>query len=94
MKVITPAKPFFKFVPRLNPSFSVFSLDNGMIVQSNIQSNEVVFLSTVLFTEGQTYSFTITSEEGIIYKGKMIFLKNGTDVQNYNAQTQDTKRWT
>ena len=29
----------------------------------------------------------------IIYKGKIIFLKNNTDVQNYTNQSQDNKRW-
>ena len=93
MKVITLENPTFSFVPRFNSSFAALFLDNGIAVSNMIANDTVTFLDTTVFVEGQTYSFTISSEEGIVYKGKLIYLKDGTDIQNYNAQSQDTKRW-
>lgn len=94
MKVITNDTITFKFVPRFVYSSATLTFDNGLDVQNAVANNNVVtILDTSKFTEGENYAFTITSNNEIVYKGKIIFLKNGTDVQNYNAQTQDTKRW-
>jgi hypothetical protein len=93
MKVITQNTTVFKFVPRFTFNSAVLTFDEGLEVENVVSNNQVTILNTSLFTEGQNYAFTITSNNEIVYKGKIIFLKNGTDVQNYNAQTQDTKRW-
>lgn len=93
MKVITPNTTVFKFVPRFTFNSAVLTFDEGLEVENVVSNNQATILDTSLFTEGQNYAFTITSNNEIVYKGKIIFLKNGTDVQNYNAQTQDTKRW-
>jgi hypothetical protein len=93
MKVITLNTTIFKFVPRFTFNSAILTFDEGLEVQNVVSNNQVTILNTSLFTEGQNYAFTITSNSEIVYKGKIIFLKNGTDIQNYSAQTQDTKRW-
>lgn len=93
MKVITPNNTIFKFVPRFTFNSAVLTFDEGLEIENVVSNNQVTILNTSLFTEGQNYAFTITSNNEIVYKGKIIFLKNGTDIQNYSAQTQDTKRW-
>lgn len=93
MKVITPDTTIFKFVSRFTFNSAFLTFDEGLEVQSVVSNNEVTIVDTSLFTEGRNYAFTITSNNEIAYKGKIIFLKNGTDIQNYSAQTQDTKRW-
>ena len=98
MKVITTSKPYFKIIPRFLSGQPILEFENKMIVAYQIleQKNilKVIFTNTTLFVEGQNYSFTIKSISGIIYKGKLMFVKTNTNLQNYSAQTQDTKRWT
>lgn len=93
MKVITPEKNSFKFIPRISYLTASFILDSGVVVTNTVLNNIVTVTDVTKFTEGENYSFTIISNGITIYKGKLIFLKSGTDIQNYNAQTQDTKRW-
>lgn len=97
MKVITAENPFFKVVPRSLSMTTTLTFDNSMVVPFSvfIEHNQlkVIFMNILLFTEGESYSFTLKNLNQIIYKGKLIFVKNSTDIQNYSAQTQDTKRW-
>jgi hypothetical protein len=100
MKVVTQEIPVIKCSPRFYPLLAdvlVFTLDNGTIIPFNwtIEKNNIVATleSTAGFTQGSNYSFTITKGTDIVYKGKLMFLKDGTDVQNYTDKSQDTKRW-
>ncbi len=100
MKVVTQAVPIIKLSPRFYPALLdvlVFVLDNGTIIPFTwvIEQNNIVatISDTAGFTQGSNYSFTITQGTDIVYKGKLIFLKDGTDVQNYTDKSQDTKRW-
>mgnify|MGYP000090086591 FL=1 len=100
MKVVTQAVPIIKFSPRFYPALLdvlVFTLDNGTVIPFTwiIEKNNIVATlgSTEGFTQGSNYSFTITKGTDIVYKGKLFFLKDGTDVQNYTDKSQDTKRW-
>lgn len=100
MKVVTQAIPIIKFSPRFYPAsldVLVFTLDNGAVIPFTwtVEKNNIVATleTTAGFTQGSNYSFTITKGTDIVYKGKLIFLKDGTDVQNYTDKSQDTKRW-
>ena len=100
MKVVTQAIPIIKLVPRFYPLVTdnlIFTLDNGSIISTTweIVKNTIVVTieETTGFVQGTAYSFTLTRNSEIVYKGKLIFLKDGTDVQNYTDKSQDTKRW-
>lgn len=100
MKVVTEAIPIIKVVPRLYPTLGdnlIIEFENGMtndfIWTVNKNVLVITFSNTSLFKQRENYSFTIFNGEEIIYKGKIIFLKNGTDVQNYSNNSQDNKRW-
>ncbi len=100
MKVVTEAIPVIKLVPRFYPALSddlIFNLDDGTVLDFTwtIEKNNIIVTieSTAGFVQGQTYSFTIKKGADIVYKGKIIFVADGTDIQNYTNQSQDTKRW-
>jgi hypothetical protein len=100
MKVVTEAIPIIKLVPRFYPDLLddlIFTLDDGLIIpiEWEIAKNTVVAIigETVGFVQGTAYSFTITRSTDIVYKGKIIFVANDTDVQNYTNQSQNTRRW-
>ena len=100
MKVVTQAVPVIKCSPRFYPALLdvlVFTLDNGTVIPFawTIEKNNIVATLEDItgFTQGSNYSFTITHAGKEVYKGKLIFLKDGTDVQNYTDKSQDTKRW-
>jgi len=100
MKVVTEAIPIIKVVPRYYPTLSddlLIEFENGMTNDFiwTISKNLLIitFSDTSLFIQRENYPFTIFKGEDIIYKGKIIFLKNGTDVQNYTNNSQDNKRW-
>lgn len=100
MKVVTQAIPIIKIVPRSYPVMGdvlVFELETGQTIDVNWLRNnniiEVTLIDTSLFEQRGNYSFTLSNSESVIYKGKIIFLKNDTDVQNYTNQSQDNKRW-
>lgn len=100
MKVVTQAIPIISFVPRLYPLLSdtlTLAFEDGFIIPFSfvLDKNMVVITleSTSDFIQRGNYSFTVFLGTEIIYKGKIIFLKNGTDVQNYTNQSQDNKRW-
>lgn len=100
MKVVTTSLPIIKIVPRLYPSTGnllVLELETGQIL-SNTWTRENNLISITItdltqFEQRGNYSFTVSNSGVVIYKGKIIFLKNGTNVQNYTNQSQDNKRW-
>jgi len=100
MKVVTQAIPVIKFSPRFYPALSdtlVLTFDNGTVIPFEwtiVKNNIVATLeNTTGLIQGETYSFTVTKESDIVYKGKMIFVADNTDIQNYTNQSQNTKRW-
>lgn len=100
MKVITAALPLFRLVPRFYPDIEdelllVFENEMEIDFEWSIDKNmlAVILLDTSLMQQRENYSFTLLLGNEILYKGKLIFLKNGTDVQNYTNQSQDNKRW-
>lgn len=100
MKVVTESIPSFKLSPRFYPALSddiVLTLDDGTVLDFTwiIEKNNIVVTleSTTGFVQGNAYSFTITKGTDIVYKGKIIFVDDNTDIQNYTNQSQDTKRW-
>jgi hypothetical protein len=100
MKVVTQAIPVIKFSPRFYPSLSdtlVLTMDNGNIIPFSwvITKNNIVATlgNTTGLIQGENYSFTITRGQEIIYKGKIIFVADNTDIQNYSNKSQNTKRW-
>lgn len=100
MKVITQAVPVFRFVPRFYPSAEdilTLVFENGFEIDftwtTNRNTIEITLESTELMTQRGNYSFTVTQDGGILYKGKLVFLKDNTDVQNYTNQSQDNARW-
>lgn len=100
MKVVTTAVPIIKIVPRLYPNTGdvlVLELETGQTIDIDwVKSNnllEITLNDLAQFEQRGNYSFTISNSDVVIYKGKIIFLKNNTDVQNYTNQSQDNKRW-
>jgi hypothetical protein len=100
MKVVTTAMPIIDLVPRFYPySEDIITLEfeNGFIIPFTwvIGGNllTLTLTETSQFKQRENYSFTLFRGNEIVYKGKMIFLKNGTDVQNYTNNSQDNKRW-
>jgi len=100
MKVVTEAIPVVKLVPRFYPEITddlIFTLDDGLMIPITwemIKNTVVVTIGeTTGFIQGTTYSFTLTRNSEIVYKGKLIFVANDTDIQNYTNQSQNTKRW-
>jgi len=100
MKVVTEAIPVIELVPRFYPEITddlIFTLDDGAMIPITweiVKNTMVVTIEeTTGFIQGTTYSFTLTRNSEIVYKGKMIFVANDTDIQNYTNQSQNTKRW-
>jgi len=100
MKVVTAALPIIELVPRFYPIVLdelVLEFENGFIIPFTWSINNNLLILTITdisqFKQRENYSFTLLNDGEIIYKGKMIFLKNGTDVQNYTNNSQDNKRW-
>lgn len=100
MKVVTNAIPKFKIAPRLYPNTGdtlILELETGQILDIYwIKDNnllEITVNDLTKFEQRGNYSFTISNAGVVIYKGKIIYLKNGTDVQNYSNNSQDNKRW-
>lgn len=100
MKVVTQSVPVIKMVPRLYPIITdtlILELETGQILPITWLLNgnliEITITDISLFKQRGNYSFTVTNNDVVIYKGKIIFLKNNTDVQNYSNNSQDNKRW-
>lgn len=45
------------------------------------------------FAENQKFEVTILNDEKTIYLGKLIILKSGTDIQNYEYKQQTNSRY-
>lgn len=100
MKVVTNAIPIIKIAPRLYPTTGdslVLELETGQNIDIDwVKDNnllEITLNDLTKFEQRGNYSFTISNNGVVIYKGKIIYLKNGTDVQNYSNNSQDNKRW-
>lgn len=100
MKVVSQGNPVLKLVPRYYPLVNdvlTLEFENGINVPFNwVLSKNLIVITltdTSLLKQRENYSFTFLMGTKIIYKGKMIFLKNGTDIQNYTNNSQDNKRW-
>jgi hypothetical protein len=100
MKVVTQQNPILQLVPRYYPSVNdelILDFENGIIVPFTWILNKNLIVITITDTsflkQRENYSFTLYNSNEIIYKGKIIFLKNGTDIQNYTNNSQDNKRW-
>ena len=93
----------FSVVPRVYP----IALDNLLVTLRNEQTNvsfnaDVTFTTnnylnvTILnqpidFKVQNKYELTIKNDGNIIYLGKIIVLKEGADVQNYEYKTQNNE---
>jgi len=100
MKVVTQEIPIIKFSPRFYPDLSdtlVLTMDNANIIPFSwvITKNNIVATleNTTGLIQGETYSFTVTRGQEIVYKGKIIFVADNTDIQNYTNKSQNTARW-
>lgn len=100
MKVVTEAIPEITLIPRFYPLLTddlIFTIDDGLMIPITWETVKNVMIVTIGettgFVQGTTYSFTLTRNSEIVYKGKLIFVANDTDIQNYTNQSQNTKRW-
>lgn len=53
------------------------------------------FVIPLIFIAGDKYEISInnTTTSKLVYKGKMIVVKENTDIQNYTPSTQQTQRF-
>lgn len=99
MKVVTESVPVIKFVPRIYPvpeDTIIITFEDSLVIPFSwvVEKNIVIItLDNTNLVQRGNYSFSVLIGAEIIYKGKIIFLKDGTDVQNYTNQSQDNKRW-
>ena len=100
MKAVTEENPVIKLVPRYYPASGdnlILAFEDGFEIDFTWTQNkniiEITLLDTSKFTQGSDYAFLLSKDNEIIYKGVIVFLKNGTDIQNYETQSQDTSRW-
>ena len=100
MKVCTGLTTVIKIVPRRYPIVGdslVMTVENRppvVVLWSKINNAIAVTVDTPSnYAQGGYYSFTIKIGSEIIYIGKILYVKKGTDIQNYTANSQDTKRW-
>lgn len=100
MKAVTQDNPVIKLVPRYYPASGdnlTLTFEDGFDIDFTWTQNknilEVTLSDTSDFMQGSDYAFSLLKDGEIIYKGVIIFLKNGTDIQNYEMQTQETTPW-
>jgi hypothetical protein len=95
----------FSVIPRNYPS----EIDNISLTLRNEMTDEVITPNITFeigqkleititkqpdsFAENQKYEVTILNNETIIYLGKLIILKSGTDIQNYEYKQQTNSRY-
>lgn len=105
MKVITLDEPIIYLVPRVYPELTddltievvneetgeSFSEDPIWTIEK--QLIKIAVLETNLLVPLANYEFTLKNGSTIIYKGKMMLVDNNTDIQNFDPQTQEDKRW-
>lgn len=106
MKVLFLNNPLdFSLIPRKYPNIS----DELTLILRNENTNEQItpvfsFVVTdklqITITEQpldfktqNKYEVTVLNDSEIIYKGKLIVLDSGTDVQNYNYGSQTTSKY-
>ena len=95
----------FSAIPRKYPNISdtlTISLRNentGEVITPAITFTVTDKLNITLTTQPtdfktqNKYEVTISNGSEIIYKGKLIVLESGTDVQNYNYGSQTTSKY-
>lgn len=100
MKVITEAIPIIKLAPRFYPDdYNGVELifQNGLEIDFTIEKQKNLLVITLDNTTGfeqrEVSEFTLMQLGEIIFKGRVIFLKDNTDVQNYTNQSQDNTPW-
>lgn len=106
MKVLFLESPLeFSVIPRKYPNISdtlTLKLRNentGDVITPEItfivtQKLDITIIDQPLeFKTQNKYEVTISNDSEIIYKGKLIVLDEGTDVQNYNYGSQTTSKY-
>jgi hypothetical protein len=106
MKVLFLNTPLeFSLIPRKYPFISdelTLSLRNettGLLINPVITFTVSDKLDITLTTQPldfktqNKYEVTLLNDSEIIYKGKLIVLEEGTDVQNYNYGSQTTSKY-
>jgi hypothetical protein len=107
MKVLFLNTPLiFSLIPRKYPDISDILSLQLRNESTNITINNAVYFSTderKLYIELTTqpaefktqnkYEITLLNGLEIIYKGKLIVLESGTDIQNYDYGSQTTSRF-
>ena len=102
MKILFLDGPFiFKCVPRVDITFDALLVLNLRNEITNHEfSQEVNFTNVDLleielsfapadFKIQNKYEITLMNGNDIIYRGKLLILKSGTDIQNYEYKTQN-----
>jgi len=96
---------YFTVIPREYP----LEIDNISLILRNEFTDEVltpdisfevgqkleitIINQPLAFAENQKYEVQILKDETIIYLGKLIVLKEGTDIQNYEYRQQTNTRY-
>ena len=94
-------------VPRIAPIFSDILEITIISEDSNYKSTQGIdftlkngrisfkFNPLTPFKSGSKYSISIknTTTEAVIYRGKMLVVKQNTDIQNYTPSTQQAQRY-
>ena len=106
MKVLFLLEPLkFSLIPRKYPIISdtlTLNLRNeitGVVINPAItfivsdKLNITLTSQPLDFKTQNKYEVTILNGSQIIYKGKLIVLESGTDVQNYNYASQTTSKY-
>jgi hypothetical protein len=106
MKVLFLNEPLiFSVIPREYPSENdniSLTLRNEMT--DNLLTPSITFEvgqklqitivdESITFVENQKFEVTIKKDDKIIYLGKLIILKSGTDIQNYEYKQQTNARY-
>lgn len=68
----------------INPAIT-FSVDDKLNITLTTQPTD--------FKTQNKYEVTVLNGSEIIYKGKLIVLESGTDIQNYNYGSQTTSKY-
>ena len=106
MKVLFLTEPLvISLIPRKYPIISdVLTLNlrneiTGLVINPAItftvtdKLNITITVQPTDFKTQHKYEVTILKGSAIIYKGKLIVLESGTDIQNYNYGSQSTSKY-
>lgn len=105
MKVVTLENAIVNLIPRSYPvsehtiivslrkegSETVINPSFNILTKQGYFSFEITDLSQLVIRE--RYELEVLKDGQIMYLGKLIYLDNDTDVQNYEPQKQSNKRW-